>query len=73
MKRLTGILGMAGIAVLVLMGGPSGTHMGAGAASVPAAAVRVEVSQPEVGHGEMRDSCISPSALDLSARGPVAC
>lgn len=73
MKRFSGILGMAGIAVLVVMGAAFGTHVAARAASIPAAAVRVEVLQPEVGHGEMRDSCISPSVFDQSPRGPVAC
>jgi hypothetical protein len=73
MKRFIGILGMAGIAVLVLMSAAFGTHMGGLAASMPAAAARVETLRQNISHEGMQDSCVPASPFDHTNHLPAAC
>jgi len=75
MKRVLGILGIAAIAVLVLVGGALGTH-GTNEQLTIAKTDRPDkegVSYTLVGHGGMQDSCVSPHPFDLPTLRPAVC
>ena len=73
MKRLTGIMGMASIAVLVLIGAATGPHTGKRTTVTHPITQGVITHQTEIGRGEMRDSCISASPFEVTNHGPMAC
>ena len=75
MKRVFGILGIAAIAVLVLVGGALGTHEGGRQFTIAKTnwPEKEGVSYASVGHAGMRDSCVEPSPFDLPSIRPRVC
>jgi hypothetical protein len=67
MKRVIGIIGLAVVAVL-LMGGAICTQCAG-----PQAVAMGDANRPEIGAGEMLDSCIPPHPFDLPTRWPAPC
>ncbi len=75
MKRVIGILGLAAIAVLVLIASAVGIY-GEGKQPTLAKTYWPEkegVAHTREAHGEMRDSCVEPHPFDLPTRGPRPC
>ena len=75
MKRVFGILGIAAIAVLVLVGGALGTHGEKRELTIAKTnwPDKEGVSYTIVGRGGMRDSCVEPNPFDLPTRRPAIC
>ena len=73
MKRLTGTLGMATIAVLVLIGGMSHTPRDGRVGLKSTAVFTAQKPRPAAGAGQMRDSCVPASPFDLPRERPSMC
>ena len=75
MKRVLGILGIAAITVLVLVGGALGTYGGGKQLTIAKTdwPEKEEVSYTLMGHGGMQDSCVSPHPFDLPTLRPAVC
>ncbi len=75
MKRILGIVGIAAIAVLLLVGGALGTY-GTGSDFTIAKTNWPEkegVTYANVEHTGMGDSCVEPNPFDLPTRRPAVC